>query len=235
MEFEKESTSEDSQKDMDIDREDLSFKEAASDDSKHCSESENSSGHSRKTSKSENNVTVVNISVDSLSSNERDKQGSEESSRDGSFIATQTAVPLTQPPTTIPTLPKPVSARIERNKIAQALQNDSRVEQSSEKYVSLVADDDSSIEVIEEPDKLIEEPTKNVIVEEQHGHITVIQVGAASGTVEGQSYPGVPRLDNSQVLVNQRPEMKRLTIEKVPLRETRSLDDSRVKGKWSRT
>ncbi|XP_071513634.1 uncharacterized protein [Panulirus ornatus] len=230
VELEKESTSEDSQKDVDIDREDLSSKETVSDDSKHGSESENSSGLSRKTSKSENNVTVVNISVDSLSSSEKDKQGSEESSRDGSFITTSTAVPPSHPPTTIPPLPKPVSARLERNKIAQALQNDSRIEHSSEKYVSLVTDDDSSVDVVEGAEKVIEETSKNIRVEEQRGHITVIQVGGASGTVEGQSYPGVPLLDDSQVLVNQRPEMKRLTIEKVPLRETRSLDDSRARG-----
>ncbi|XP_042220022.1 ralA-binding protein 1-like isoform X2 [Homarus americanus] len=234
VEFEKESTSEDSQKDTDMEREDISSKEAASDDSKHGSESENSSGHSRKTSRSENNVTVVSVSVESESStgNENDKQGNDDSSKDGSHVTTTTVpLPPTQPPTTIPALPKPVSARTERNKMAQALHSDNR-EQSTEKCVPVpvVTDDSGSVEVVEEAESAFQEPKMNLRDEEQHGHITVIQVGGGSGVVEEHTHSGAPRLDHSQVLLNQRPEMKRLTVDKVPLRESRSLDDSRAKG-----
>ncbi|XP_069186767.1 ralA-binding protein 1 isoform X2 [Procambarus clarkii] len=238
VEFEKESTSEDSQKDTDMEREDISSKEAASDDSKHGSESENSSGYYRKTSKSKNNITVVNVSVDSLSSNEKDKQGNEDNVKDVSHVANSTVVSASQPPTTIPALPKPVSARTERNKMAQALQSDNR-EQSSEKPVPVVVEGtsssgdgaDESVEKITRADKPVQESTKNLRVEEHCGHVTVIQVGVgSSGASEGQCHSGATRHDQSQVLVNQRPEIKRLAVEKTSLRETRSLDDSRGRG-----
>lgn len=237
VEFEKESTSEDSQKDTDMEREDVSSKEAASDDSKHGSESENSSGRSRKISNSENNVTVVNVSADSLSSNEREKQSNDDIGKDGSLVTNSSVVPPPQPPTAIPALPKPVSARTERSKIAQALQSDTK-EQTSEKPAPVVTEDTSSVEVVEEvvekitqAEKVVHDSTKNLRVEEQHGHVTVIQVGVdISGSGEGQCHSGNSRLDQSQVLVNQRPEMKRLTVDKTPLRETRSLDDSKPKG-----
>lgn len=294
MEFEKESTSEDSQKDMDLDREDLSSKEAATDDSKPCSESEHSSGHSRKASRSENNVTVVNVSVDSSGGSERERQGSvgsedsrrkdkfpsdesirktrygneenfkrnklgnEESSRkdkqgneeckksdnlgnddsskrdrygnenivrDESQLST---VGSLHPATTIPTLPKPVSARSERSKMAQSLHSDHRTEQLSEQScVSVITDDSVGVEIVEEVEEVIQETAKNLRTEEHQGHVTVIQVGGGGdcGAGESQTSSGVP-----QVLNNQRPEMKRLSVDKLPLRETRSLDDSRPKG-----
>lgn len=64
--------------------------------------------------------------------------------------------------------------------------------------------------------------------------LCVIQVGAAvaGGTSgETQTSLGSARVDQTQqVTVGQRPEIKRLTVEKVPLRESRSLDDTRAKG-----
>lgn len=62
----------------------------------------------------------------------------------------------------------------------------------------------------------------------------MIQVGAAAagGTSgETQTSLGPVRVDQTQqVTVGQRPEIKRLTVDKVPLRESRSLDDTRAKG-----
>lgn len=71
--------------------------------------------------------------------------------------------------------------------------------------------------------------------------LCVIQVGAGAAAAGGtsgetQTSLGSVRVDQTQqVTVGQRPEIKRLTVEKVPLRESRSLDDTRAKGMGSHT
>ncbi|XP_066985968.1 ralA-binding protein 1-like isoform X3 [Macrobrachium rosenbergii] len=206
--FEKESTSEDSQRETEVEREDLSSKEVVSDDSKPGSESENTE-QLRKAFKSEN----VSVSIESI--------GIEKESSSPSLCA-QGGVSQVQPVLTIPTLPKPVSARTERNKLVHSLQSE-KPTQSTEKS-----------ENVEGTDKAPRDLHKMIKPEDQRGHVTVIQLGSNEGINQREEDQSFPPCQEDQVaapaVISQRPEMKRLAVDKVPLRETRSLDDSKGKG-----
>ncbi|XP_063598763.1 ralA-binding protein 1-like isoform X2 [Penaeus indicus] len=246
VEHEKESTSEDSQRETEVEKDEESPKEPASDDSKHGSESEHSSGVSQKASKSEN-VTVVSVSVDAALANDRERKEEEESPRskdedrektrgsvsEGSVregpvsegnSSVATASSSASQATVIPALPKPVSARTERSKIAQAQQHETRIEKAHEKPITAVSDS-TPADVLDGGDRTTKEPSR---VEDQRGHITVIQVGNIA--MEGGVDPSAPPAEQTQGMATQRPEMRRLTVDKIPLRETRSLDDCRTKG-----
>lgn len=230
-----------------MEKDEESPKEPASDDSKHGSESEHSSGVSQKASKSEN-VTVVSVSVDAAVTNDRERKEEEESPRskdedrektrgsisEGSVregplsegnSGVATAPSSAPQATVIPALPKPVSARTERSKIAQAQQHETRIEKAHEKPIAAVSDSISG-DVLDGGDRNAKEPSR---VEDQRGHITVIQVGSVA--MEGGVDPSAPPAEQTQGVATQRPEMRRLTVDKIPLRETRSLDDCRTKGK----
>ncbi|KAK4318471.1 hypothetical protein Pmani_010529 [Petrolisthes manimaculis] len=268
MECEKESTSEDSQRDMDMEREYASSKEAASDDSKPASESENSSGYSRKiSSQTENNVTVVNVSVDS-DKDQKTASVEEESEMEGvtttvttsvTSTTTKSTTPASQTTvnattvtaitsTTIPALPKPISARMERSKMAQVLHNETRSEThsgGSEKTEEKNSVGGVVIPVVEENSGSAVEVGVAEGEQEQEkdeqSHVTVIQVGAAAAVSSTGGVPGEAQSSllstwvdqTQQVTVGQRPEIKRLTVDKVPLRESRSLDDTREDSEFT--
>ncbi|KAK7073247.1 RalA-binding protein 1 [Halocaridina rubra] len=234
-EMEKESTSEDSQRETEGDREDLSSsKEAASDDSKPGSESDNTD-QSRKTSRSEN-VTVVNVSVDSCGGQE--KETSSPSVSVPPLAAPQPQQPQShQPSMAIPVLPKPVSARTERNKLIHSAQND-KLGQVSERLMGQISEKSSgSVDHVngEKVDKIFQEPTKNFKTDERGSHVTVICVGSTEeGALkeEEQSDATTPKADQTSPCpaLSQHLEVKGLSLDKVPLRETKSLDDSKARG-----
>ena len=188
-----------------------------SDDSKPGSESDNTD-HSRKSTKCEN---IASISIENNSGNEKENSSP--------TIAAAAAVVQTQPSMTIPALPKPVSARTERNKIVQSLQ--------MEKLGLVTEKCSANADVLDGSEKVTQEPPKNLKPEDHRGHVTVIQLGNDEGISqreENQSNIQVCQSEQqsttASVVLNHRPDMKRLALEKSPLQETRSLDDSKGRG-----
>ncbi|CAL4069237.1 unnamed protein product, partial [Meganyctiphanes norvegica] len=231
---ERESTSEESHKESEVDKDEDNLDKNISDLSKaDNSDSEKISDEILPVSqtKTENsNITVVSVSVE-IHGNEKDynmESPSEEiCSEKSDSIDENSIVPPPIPPhgvlptsssatsTNIPALPKPVSARAERSKLVAAA---AQQHTGTKKRPGL-----TKSEVF--GDALNSERLYKTEQHERRNYSLVCQGPSKVGSSDGLSSCSE---EVTQTLI--RPEMKRLAVNKMPLRETRSLDDSQTKG-----